>query len=128
MKTKEELQIELDHYTEKIVELEEKRIQVRIEMLDAFPTVDSIILYVCKAYNTNSEELLSKKRIKELKEPKKLLILLLRDCCRYSYDRIATIMWWLNHSAIIYQHKKATELLCNDRVFLNLYNTFLKWI
>ncbi len=72
-------------------------------------TPDVIIKVVCKFFNISREELMGKKRIKDLVYPRQLTMYMLRHELNMSYPLIGREMGGKDHTTIIYGVEKITK-------------------
>ncbi len=73
-----------------------------------------IINAVCKYYNLEREDIVSKKRKKELIIPRQIAIYLMREMTNKSLPQIGSIMGGKDHSTILHSENKIKNLLKTD--------------
>lgn len=73
-----------------------------------------IINAVCKYYNLEREDIVSKKRKKELIIPRQIAIYLMRELTSKSLPQIGSIMGGKDHSTILHSENKIKSLLKTD--------------
>lgn len=73
-----------------------------------------IINAVCKYYNLKREDIVSKKRKKELIIPRQIAIYLMRELTSKSLPQIGSIMGGKDHSTILHSENKIKSLLKTD--------------
>jgi len=79
-----------------------------------------IIDAVCKYYSISREDIVSKKRKKELMLPRQIAIYLMRELTSKSLPQIGAIMGGKDHSTILHSENKIKDLLKTD---IELKNT-----
>ncbi|MEA1909986.1 MAG: chromosomal replication initiator protein DnaA [Patescibacteria group bacterium] len=79
-----------------------------------FLKTSDVIKTVCKFYEVRKEELLGKRRNKEIVVPRQILIFLLREELDMAYTAIARELGGKDHTTIIHNYKKIKNLLLEN--------------
>jgi chromosomal replication initiator protein len=81
---------------------------------DSSPTFSTVLKTICGFYNIKKEELLSKKRNKELIKPRQICMYILRYEANLSFPEIAKEMGGKDHSTIIYGCKAIEKNIASN--------------
>jgi len=118
--------METEKFKEEIEKLELKRNKLLDEIIKIEQTIatlkDEKITYknetnlikitlrdVAKKYWVWEFEILWKSRKKEIVSARKEFIFLLRLRYKYTFEKIANILWWRNHASILYLYNQYLE-------------------
>ena len=77
-------------------------------------TTAGIIETVCNFYNVRKEDVLGRKKNKELVEPRQICIYLINDLMSLPLVTIGQAMGGRDHTTVIHARNKITELMATD--------------
>ena len=80
-------------------------------------TIDLIIESVCDRYNVTQDDLLSKKRSKQIAYPRQIAMYITRELTDLSLPKIGDVFGGRDHSTVIHAYDKIREDLDDDPIF-----------
>ena len=91
-------------------------------------TIEKIITHICKYYNLQTEDLIGKKRPKNIALPRQIAMYLCRKMTDASLPKIGLSFGGRDHTTVIHAYEKIEKMRKEDRSFDDLLEQFEKQI
>ncbi|MBQ1342009.1 MAG: chromosomal replication initiator protein DnaA [Erysipelotrichaceae bacterium] len=87
-------------------------------------TIEKIISHICKYYNLQNDDLIGKKRPKNIALPRQIAMYLSRSLTDASLPKIGSSFGGRDHTTVIHAYEKIEKMRKEDRSFDNLLQQF----
>ncbi|MBF0281593.1 MAG: chromosomal replication initiator protein DnaA [Zetaproteobacteria bacterium] len=79
--------------------------------------IEDIQKYICKFYNIKIQDLLSRKRTKNIAMPRQIAMFLSKELTTHSLPEIGEMFGGKDHTTILYGYRKIRDLITENKIF-----------